>query len=156
MHVARTNAILYVQLYMTWNMNFFFVKRQICCVQEPPARYVPYCRGAARKRSHRSEKWRQFAFVSSLICRIFFLIGKKMACMCLETTLQMKGRWESNINGWFPLICSQKWNCAASQKIIKMFGLQIRTLIYLWEIYIFPGLVCLFRCSQICGPILGI
>ncbi len=27
---------------------------------------------------------------------------------------------------------------------------------YLWEIYIFPGSVYLFCCSQICGPILGI
>ncbi len=26
----------------------------------------------------------------------------------------MKGRWESNINVWFPLMYSQKWNCAAS------------------------------------------
>ncbi len=37
-----------------------------------------------------------------------------------------------------------------------MFCLPIPTLIYLWEIYIFPGSVCLFWCSQICGPILGI
>ncbi len=26
----------------------------------------------------------------------------------------MKGRWESNINVWFPFMYSQKWNCAAS------------------------------------------
>ncbi len=30
------------------------------------------------------------------------------------------------------------------------------TLIYLWEIYIFPGSVCLFCCRIFCGPILGI
>jgi hypothetical protein len=30
------------------------------------------------------------------------------------------------------------------------------TLIYLCKIYIFPGLVCLFCCREICGPILGI
>jgi hypothetical protein len=30
------------------------------------------------------------------------------------------------------------------------------TLLYLWEIYKFPGLVCLFCCRGICGPILGI
>jgi hypothetical protein len=42
------------------------------------------------------------------------------------------------------------------QNRIIMFCLLIPTLIYLWEIYIFPGWVCLFCCSQICGPILGI
>jgi hypothetical protein len=30
------------------------------------------------------------------------------------------------------------------------------TLIYLWEIYIFPRSVCLFCCREICRPILGI
>ncbi len=30
------------------------------------------------------------------------------------------------------------------------------TLIYLWEIYIFPGSVCLCCCREICGPFLGI
>ncbi len=42
------------------------------------------------------------------------------------------------------------------QNRIIMFCFSIPALIYLWEIYIFPGLVCLFCCSQICGPILGI
>ncbi len=64
--------------------------------------------------------------------------------------LQMKGRWESNINVRFPFMYSQKWN-----RII-MFCLPIPILIYLREIYIFPGSVCLFCCSQISGPILGI
>ncbi len=36
------------------------------------------------------------------------------------------------------------------------FCLPVPKLIYLWEIYIFPGLVCLFFCSEICGLILGI
>ncbi len=66
-------------------------------------------------------------------------------------TLQMKGRWESNINVWFPIMYSQKWNYAAS-----LFSKQNPILIYLWEIYIFPESVCLFCCSQICGLILGI
>ncbi len=39
---------------------------------------------------------------------------------------------------------------------IIMFCLWVPTLIYLWEIYIFPGSVCLFCCREICGPILGI
>ncbi len=34
--------------------------------------------------------------------------------------------------------------------------LPVPTLTYLWEIYIFPGLVCLFCCRKICGLILGI
>ncbi len=42
------------------------------------------------------------------------------------------------------------------QNRIIMVCLPIPTLIYLWEIYIFLGSVCLFCCSQICGPILGI
>ncbi len=50
------------------------------------------------------------------------------------------------------------WLCSHPyfQNRIIMFCLSIRTLIYLWEIYIFPGSVCLFCCNQICGPILGI
>ncbi len=70
-------------------------------------------------------------------------------------TLQMKGWWESNRNVWFPFRYSQKWNCYF-QIIIIMFCLQVPTLIYLWEIYIFPGSVWLFCCRKICGPILGI
>ncbi len=70
-------------------------------------------------------------------------------------TLQMKGRWESNLNVWFPFMYSQKWNSYFQSRIIT-FCLPVLTLIYLWEIYIFPGLVCLFCCSEICGPILGI
>ncbi len=37
-----------------------------------------------------------------------------------------------------------------------MFCLPVLTLIYLWEIYIFQGSVCLFCCWEICGPILGL
>ncbi len=57
--------------------------------------------------------------------------------------LQMKGRWESNINVWFPFMYSQKWNCYFQNRII-MFRLPVPTLIDLWEIYI----------SRICLPIL--
>ncbi len=79
----------------------------------------------------------------------------------LGFTLQMKGRWESNINVWIPLMYnvmySQKWNCYFQYRII-MFCLPVTTLTYLWEIYIFPGSVCLFCCREIrvCGPIWGI
>ncbi len=63
-------------------------------------------------------------------------------------------RWESNINVWFPFMYSQKWNCYFQNRII-MFCLPVPTLIYLWDIYIFPGSVCLFCCRGICGPIQG-
>ncbi len=52
-------------------------------------------------------------------------------------TLQMKGRWESNINVWLPFMYSQKWNCYFQNGIV-MLCLRVPTLIYLWEIYIFP------------------
>jgi hypothetical protein len=71
------------------------------------------------------------------------------------TALQMKGRWKSNINVWFPFIYSQKWNYYFQNRII-MFCLPVPALIYMWEIYIFPGVVCLFCCREICGLILGI
>jgi hypothetical protein len=69
--------------------------------------------------------------------------------------LQMKGRWESNINIWFPFMHSQKWNLYFQNRTM-MFSLPVPTLIYLWEIYIIPGWACLFCCRKICGPILGI
>jgi hypothetical protein len=31
-----------------------------------------------------------------------------------DPALQMKGRWESNINVWFRFMYSQKWTCVAS------------------------------------------
>ncbi len=69
--------------------------------------------------------------------------------------LQRKGRWESNTNVWFPFVYSQKWNCYFQNRIL-MFCLPFPSLVYLWEIHIYPGSVCLFCCREICGPILGI
>ncbi len=71
----------------------------------------------------------------------------------------MKGRWESNANNWFPFMYVFTEMKLSSLLIPKtelhvMFCLPITTLIYLWEIYIFPGSVCLFCCSY--GQILGI
>ncbi len=43
---------------------------------------------------------------------------------------------------------SEKWNCVTS--------FPIPTFMYLWAIYIFPILVCLFGCSKIGRPIFGI
>ncbi len=67
----------------------------------------------------------------------------------------MKGRWESNINVWFPFMYSQRWNCYFQNRII-MVCLSVPTIIYLWEIYIVPGSVCLFCCREIWGLIQGI
>ncbi len=55
----------------------------------------------------------------------------------------------------FPFKYSQKRKCYFQNRII-MFCLPVPRLIDLWEIYIFPGLVCLFCCREICGLILGI
>ncbi len=54
----------------------------------------------------------------------------------------------------FPLCIPR--NETAFQNRIIIFCLPVPTLIYLWEIYIFPGLVCLFCCREKCGSILGI
>ncbi len=72
-------------------------------------------------------------------------------------TLQMKGRWESNINVWFRFMHSQKWNCAVCyfQNRVTMICLPISTFMYLWVIYIFSGSVCIFCCNQKDKPILG-
>ncbi len=51
-----------------------------------------------------------------------------------EKSLQMKGRWESNINVWFRFVHSQRWNFAAlllPKKNYK-FCLPISTFVYLW------------------------
>jgi hypothetical protein len=57
-------------------------------------------------------------------------------------------------------MCSQKLNCVASlfpkQNYNVLSSNSYTHILYLSEIYIFPGLVCLFCCSQICGLILGI
>ncbi len=45
-------------------------------------------------------------------------------------------RWESNINGWFPYMYSQKWNCFFQNRII-MFCLPVPTLIrYIFKRFI--------------------
>jgi hypothetical protein len=48
-------------------------------------------------------------------CRpLFSAIFASHSYMLSAYTLQMKGRWVSNINVWFPFMYSQKWNWAAS------------------------------------------
>jgi hypothetical protein len=81
-------------------------------------------------------------------------IGVAFRDVCSHA-LQMKSRWESNLNVWFSFMYSQKRNCYFQNRII-MFCLPVPTLIYLWDIFKFPGSVCLFCCREICGPILRI
>ncbi len=83
----------------------------------------------------------------------------------------MKGQWESNINVWFPIMYSQKWNCYFQNQIrCSVFQFlhsyiyerfiyfqdpkSYTHTVYLWEIYIFPGSLCLFCYGKICGPTL--
>ncbi len=87
-----------------------------------------------------------------MLCFVMLLWQNPL--LCSSPTLQMKAWWQSNINVWFPFLCSQKWICYF-QKRITMFCLPIPTLIYLSEINIFPGSVCLFCYRELCGPILG-
>jgi hypothetical protein len=44
--------------------------------------------------------------------------GQKVKCeITMESALQMKGRWESNINVWFPFMYSQKYNVISKTEI---------------------------------------
>jgi hypothetical protein len=45
---------------------------------------------------------------------VFLWLTDEVTISLLYSTLQMMGRWESNINVWFRSMYSQKWNCAAS------------------------------------------
>ncbi len=89
------------------------------------------------KMAHRKKKKFTIRFFGLCICRLFvkeigtslqnigttnvsmfqFLFFTQQAVrsklLCLTNTLQMKSRWESNINVWFRIMYSQKWNCSA-------------------------------------------
>jgi hypothetical protein len=65
----------------------------------------------------------------------------------------MKGRWESNINVWFPFMYSQKWNCEAllfPKQNYNVLSPNSYSHISVKDLYI-SRMVCLFCCSQICG-----
>jgi hypothetical protein len=55
--------------------------------------------------------------------------SSKVHTVYVYLPLQMKGRWESNINGWFIFIYSQKWNCYFQNRSKK--SLPVPTLIYI-------------------------
>ncbi len=93
----------------------------------------------------------------SALCWIYML------SICLLVLCSLHCKWratmkESNINVWFRFMCSRNETARPCyfQVIIIMFCLQISTFMYLWAIYILPGAVCIFCCSQIGRPILGI
>jgi hypothetical protein len=79
---------------------------------------------------------------------IFALIGA-------DSSLQMKRRWESKKMSGSDLCIPRNETARYFQNIIIMFCLLISTFMYPWAIVIFPGLVCLFWCSQIGRPTLG-
>ncbi len=110
--------------------------------------------GMSRNRHCNQERCNHERFEPAVKTRIF-TYKRLHICSRMFCALQMKGRWESKINVWFLVIYSQKWKCYFQNRII-MFCLPVPTLIYLWEIYIFTGSVCLFCCREICGPILRI
>ncbi len=79
------------------------------------------------------------------------------------TTVQVKGRWESNINVCFRFMYSQKWNWAASlfpkqNYTVPSPNLHIHVSVsVLYTVIPRIGLpVCLLCCSQVGRPILGI
>ena len=45
---------------------------------------------------------------SNSSAKVVVIVSRNPPC-----TLQMKGRWESKINVWFPFTCSKQWNCTA-------------------------------------------
>ncbi len=75
-----------------------------------------YCLGRKNKYiNYYKETWPR-----SSPCRIV-LASSQWFCLCVTVgalysvyTLQMKGRWKSNMNAWFLFMYSQNWNCAAS------------------------------------------
>ena len=80
-------------------------------------------------------------------------VGMTWWLMC---TLQMKGSWESKCKCLVLIYIFPKMKLLFPKQNYNVLSPYSYTLIYLWEIYIFPGSVCLFCCREICGPILGI
>ncbi len=87
----------------------------------------------------------------SLVNDYEFQFSVRIRC----TALQMKGLVDIQYKWLVPIYVVPEVNCYFQDRII-MFCLPVPTLIFLWEIYIFPGSVCLFCCREICGPSLGI
>jgi hypothetical protein len=96
-------------------------------------------------------------FFSRLNCRGENDVWYILALFSSQYTLQMKSRWESNINVWFPFMYSQNWNCYFQNRII-MFCLPVPTLLYVFvrDLYISSiDLPILLQGITVCGLILG-
>ncbi len=81
-------------------------------------------------------------------------MANKFLMVIYFLTLQIKARWESNINAWFPFMYSQKGNCAASlfpKQNCNVLSPNSYTHISVRDLYISRIGLCLFCCSQICG-----
>ncbi len=63
---------------------------------------------------------------SRLYCMLPAFLQASRLPKSMPCTLKIKSRWESNINGWFPFMYSQKWNCYY-KNIIIMFCLPVTT-----------------------------
>jgi hypothetical protein len=90
--------------------------------------------------------------------QVTFLHSHTSFMYTMATTLQMKGRWESNINVWFQFMFSQKWNCAAwlfPKQDYNVLPPNIHIHVSVTNLYI-PRISMLFCCSQIGRVILGI
>ncbi len=70
--------------------------------------------------SNRQKVWRNFSSKKIRWFSLPYIIET-------ETALQMKDRWESNINIWFLFMYSQKWNCYFQNRII-LFCFPVPTL----------------------------
>ncbi len=102
-----------------------------------------------------------YSLENEVVSRIWLItIGQMWPKMLLTTALQMKGgRWESNINVWFPFMYSQKWNCAASlfpKQNYNVLSLNSYTHTSVRDLYISRIGLPILGCSQIYGPILGL
>jgi hypothetical protein len=76
-----------------------------------------------------------------------------------QIALQMKGRWESNINVWFPFMYSHKWNCAASlfpEQNYNVLSPSFYThIISVDRFMYFQDRSVYFAAAKLCGHILG-
>jgi hypothetical protein len=134
------------------------LRRMIWLLQPPPRKWsffhsLHMCRlsslltgegeGVGGAKSHNGEK--AWSSIKHAILSAYHLLVS--GCTANEGPVKIKYNC--------PIYVFPEWNCYFHNRII-MFCLLVPTLIYLWEIYIFPGSVCQFCCRKICGLILGI
>ncbi len=122
-------------------MNFMVIKTYWCARQR--------CKEGSRE----AATWKLVRDAQRVA--LFHSLLKTYRCSPEHTANEGPARIQYTVNVWFPFMYYQKCNCYFQNRII-MFCLPVPTLIYLWEICIFPGSVCLSCCREICGSFLGI